>query len=139
MPTRRQKTRKTKTFPKAKPVKPVRRPKARIRAQGAEPITSIGPELMDVINSLVRLMRETTDPQELEQLNEQRVKLSEHAARLIDGRITETTAQYQAAVESLQQASGAIENAIQGIESVKTAILKAAKAVELAGKIAAMA
>lgn len=130
--------RRTKVAPKARRTKNAPRSKARALTRGLEPIMSIGPELMEVINQLVQLMRETRDPRQLEQLDEQRVALSAHAARLIDGHLEDSTAQYQAAVESLQQVSQTIQQAIQGLESIKTVIHKAAKAVALAGKVAAM-
>ncbi len=144
MPIKRTKTKKTKRVrrtkvaPKARRTKNAPRSQARALTRGLEPIMSIGPELMEVINQLVQLMRETRDPRQLEQLDEQRVALSEHAARLIDGHLEDTTVQYQAAVESLQQVSQTIQQAIQGLESIKTVIHKAAKAVALAGKVAAM-
>ncbi|CUS31298.1 hypothetical protein COMA1_10040 [Candidatus Nitrospira nitrosa] len=144
MPIKRTKTKKTKRVrrtkvaPKTRGTKNAPRSQARALTRGLEPIMSIGPELMEVIDQLVQLMRETRDPRQLEQLDEQRVALSEHAACLIDGHLEDTTAQYQAAVESLQQVSQTIRQAIQGLESIKTVIQKAAKAVELAGKVAAM-
>ncbi|MDH4304863.1 MAG: hypothetical protein OEV53_12455 [Nitrospira sp.] len=141
MPTRGVKTKNTrgrKIFPKAKHAKKARRPQGRTLARGAEPATSIGPELMEVINHLVSLMRETTDPRELEQLDRQRIALSEEAARCIDSVLDETTAHYQAAIEGLQETSETIRKAIQGIETVRAVILKAAKAAELVGKVAAM-
>lgn len=144
MPIKRTKTKKTKRVrrtkvaPKARRTKNAPRSQARALTRGLEPIMSIGPELMEVIDQLVQLMRATRDPRQLEQLDEQRVALSEHAARLIDGHLEDSTAQYQAAVESLQQVSQTIQQAIQGLESIKTVIQKAAKAVELAGKVAAM-
>ncbi len=139
MPIRRPKTRRLKVSAEPKHIKRARRSKSRARTRGVEPIISIGPELMEVIDQLIRLMRETSDPRQLEQLDEQRVALSEQAACLIDGHIEDVTGHYQAAVEGLQEVSHSIQRAMQGLESVKTVILKAAKAAELAGKVAAMA
>lgn len=117
----------------------VGRPSAQTVTRGITPAPSIGPQLMEVINSLIALMRQTTDPKQLKKLDEQRISLSDEAARLIDGVLEDTTAQYRAAVEGLQQVSETTRNAIQGIETVKEVILKAAKAAELVGKVAAMA
>jgi hypothetical protein len=94
---------------------------------------------MAVINNLISLMKRTTDLQQLEELDQQRIAFSDEAARLIDEALDKTTAQYQAAVEGLQQTAEIIRKAIQGLETVKQAILQAAKAAELVGKVAAMA
>lgn len=119
--------------------KTVRRPTTQALTRGVASVPPIGPELMEVINNLVVLMRETTDLRQLEKLDAQRIALSKEAARCIDCALDDTTARYQAAVEGLQQASETIGKAIQGIETVKEVILKAAKAAELVGKVAAMA
>lgn len=122
-----------------KKTKNVRRTRARVLSRDGASVPSIGPELMELINDLVGLMRVTTNPKQLEQLDKQRIALSEEAARCIDGVLEDSTVQYRAAVEGLQQASDTVEKAIQGIETVKAVILKAAKAAELVGKVAAMA
>ncbi|MFO0700609.1 MAG: hypothetical protein U0236_15405 [Nitrospira sp.] len=137
-PREPRKTRRIKRAPKAKATKKARHSKARVFTRGAERPTSIVPELMGVLDQLLSLMRKTKDPQQLEQLGDQHSALSEQVERLIDRQIMETTAQYHAAIEGIQQASETIEKAIEGLESVNTVILKAAKAVQLAGKVAAM-
>jgi len=50
---------------------------------------------MAVINNLISLMKRTTDPQQLEELDQQRIAFSDKAARLIDGVLDTTTTQYQ--------------------------------------------
>lgn len=121
--------------------KPVRRKKTKTRAlsKGIPSTQPIGPELMAVINNLISLMKRTTDPQQLEELDQQRIAFSDKAARFIDGVLDDTTAQYRAAVEGLQRTSETILKAIRGLEAVKEVILQAAKAAELVGKVAAMA
>lgn len=118
--------------------KTVRR-RTRSLSKGVPSTQPIGPELMAVINNLISLMKRTTDPQQLEELDQQRIALSDKAARLIDGVLDTTTTQYQAAVEGLQQTSETILKAIRGLEAVKEVILQTAKAAELVGKVAAMA
>lgn len=124
--------------------KPVRRKKTVRRTtkaltKGVPASQPIGPELMTVINNLISLMKRTTDPEQLEALDQQRIAFSDAAARLIDGILDTTTAQYQAAVDGLQETSETILKAIRGLEAVKEVILQAAKTVELVGKLAAMA
>lgn len=124
-----------------KPVRQTKTVRRRTRSlsKGVPSTQPIGPELMAVINNLISLMKRTTDPQQLEELDQQRIAFSDKAARLIDGVLDTTTTQYQAAVEGLQQTSETILKAIRGVEAVKEAILQAAKAAELVGKVAAMA
>ena len=119
--------------------KTVRRSTTRSLSKGMPSTKPIGPELMAVINNLISLMKRTTDPQQLEELDQQRIAFSDKAARLIDGVMDTTTTQYQAAVEGLQRTSETILKAIRGLEAVKEVILQAAKAAELVGKVAAMA
>lgn len=132
MPTR---LKRSKTVRRKKTV----RRRTRFLSKGVTSTQPIGPELMAVINNLISLMKRTTDPQQLEELDQQRIAFSDEAARLIDGVLDTTTTQYQAAVEGLQQTSETILKAIRGLEAVKEVILQAAKAAELVGKIAAMA
>lgn len=127
MPTRKKRKKKT------------RRTHTRALSRGMTSPAPIGPELMKAIANLIALMRVTTDPRQLKKLDEQRVALSDEAARLIDGVLEDTTNQYRVAVEGLQQASETIRKAIEGVETVKQVILQAAKAAELVGKVAAMA
>lgn len=119
--------------------KTVRRSKTQALTRGVVSVPPIGPELMEVINNLVTLMRATMNGRQLEKLDAQRIALSEEASRFIDGNLDGTTAQYQAAIEGLQETSETIRQAIQGIETVNKVILKAARAAELVGKVAAMA
>lgn len=133
------KTRRKKRQIRRKTRQNVSRRPAQTFTRGITPTPSIGPQLMEVINNLVSLMRTTTNSQQLKKLNQHRIALSDEAARLIDGVLEDSTVQYQAAIEGLQQASETIRKAIQGIETVKEVILKAAKAAELVGKVAAMA
>lgn len=127
MPTRQKRKKKT------------RRTHTRALSRGMTSPAPIGPQLMDVITNLVALMRTTTDPKQLKKLDEQRIALSDEAARLIDGVLEDTSNQYRVAVEGLQQASETICKAIEGVETVKRVLLQAAKAAELVGKVAAMA
>lgn len=127
MPTRHKRKKKT------------RRTNTRSLSRGMTSPAPIGSELMEVITNLIVLMRVTTDPRQLKKLDEQRIALSDEAARLIDGVLEDTTSQYRVAVEGLQQASETIRKAIEGVETVKQVILQAARAAELVGKVAAMA
>jgi hypothetical protein len=99
----------------------------------------LGPELMALINNLISLMKRTTDPQELDALDEQRIAFSDEAARLIGGVLDGTTAEYHTALESLRQTSETIVKAIRGVEAVNEVILRAARTAALVGKVAAMA
>lgn len=119
--------------------KAIRRNKPPALSKGVMSTPPIGPELMEVINNLISLMKRTTDSQQLNDLDQQRIAFSDQAARLIDSVLDDTTAQYRAAVEGLKQTAETIRKAIQGLEAVKEVILQAAKAAELVGKVAAVA
>ena len=127
MPTRR----KTRTRRAASP--------KRTRSRGTRGPRGLGQQLLDTMENIIELMEHTRDPDRLKELNGKRMALSDEARRLIDANLNAASAEYQAATSALVQASATISEAIKGLESVKAAILMAAKAIELVGKVAAMA
>lgn len=98
----------------------------------------LGQQLLDAVDNIIELMERTQDPDRLKELNGKRIALSNEARRLIDTNIDASSAEYRFATSALMQASKTIRDAIQGLESVKNAILMAAKALELVAKVAAM-
>lgn len=111
----------------------------RTLSRGAGEARGLGQQLLDTIENIIDLMDQTHDPDRLKELNSKRMALSNEARRLIDSNLDAASAEYQAATSALVQASATISEAIRGLESVKNAILMAAKAAELVGKVAAMA
>ena len=93
--------------------------------------------MLDTIEKTVEIMEYTQDPDRLKELNKQRIALSDEARRLIDVSLDTASAEYRAATSVLNQASATIREAIRGLESIKNAILMAAKALELVAKVAA--
>ena len=127
MPTRR----KTRTRRSASP--------KRTLSRGARESRGLGQQLLDTIEHIIDLMDQTQDPDRRKELNSKRIELSNEARRLIEANLNAASAEYQAATSALVQASATIADAIKGLESVKNAILMAAKAADLVGKVAAMA
>ncbi len=111
----------------------------RTLSQGSRGPRGLGQQLLDTIENIIELMEHTRDPDRLKELNGKRMALSNEARRLIDANLNAASADYQAATSALVQASATISEAIKGLESVKAAILMATKAIELVGKVAAMA
>jgi hypothetical protein len=94
--------------------------------------------LLDTVENIIELMEHTQDPDRLKELNKQRIALSDEARRLIDVSLDTASADYRAATSALEQASDMLREAIKGLESVKSAIFKAGKALKLVAKVAAM-
>lgn len=126
MPTRR----KTRTRRSASRTRSLRRDLSLSR--------SLGQQLLDTVENIIELMEHTQDPDRLKELNKQRIALSDEARRLIDVSLDTASADYRAATSALEQASDMLREAIKGLESVKSAILKAGKALKLVAKVAAM-
>ncbi len=119
---------------------PRRRPSPkRILSREADQPCGLGQQLLDVVEGIIDLMEHTRDPDRLKELNDERIVLSVEARRLIDANLDRVSVEYCSATAALEDASCTIQEAIQGLESVKNAILQAAKAAELVGKVAAMA
>lgn len=114
-------------------------PRKRSLSRGAQTPRGLGQQLLDTIEHIIVLMEQTQDPDRRKELNSKRIKLSNEVGRLIEANLDAASAEYQAATSALVQASATIAEAIKGLESVKNAILMAAKAAELVGKVAAMA
>ena len=126
MPTRR----KTRTRRSASRTRSLRR--------DLSPSRSLGQHLLDTVENIIELMEHTQDPDRLKDLNKQRIALSDEARRLIDVSLDTASADYRAATSALEQASDMLREAIKGLESVKSAIFKAGKALKLVAKVAAM-
>lgn len=126
MPTRR----KTRTRRSASRARSLRR--------DLSPSRSLGQHLLDTVENIIELMEHTQDPDRLKELNKQRIALSDEARRLIDVSLDTASADYRAATSALEQASDMLREAIKGLESVKSAIFKAGKALKLVAKVAAM-
>ncbi len=110
----------------------------RTLSRGSRSTRGLGQQLLDTIENIIGLMEQTHDPDRLKELNGKRIALSNEARRLIDANLNAASADYQAATSALLEASATISKAIKGLESVKNAILMAAKAAELVGKVAAI-
>ncbi|TKB71703.1 MAG: hypothetical protein E8D46_16355 [Nitrospira sp.] len=99
----------------------------------------LGQLLLDTVENIIELMRHTQDPDRLKELNSKRIALSKEAGRLIDATLDASSAEYRSATFALEEAAGTIRGAIKGLEAVKDAILKAAKALELIVKVVSIA
>jgi len=108
-------------------------------SRGARESRGLGQQLLDTIEHIAVLMEQTHDPDRLKELNSKRIALSNEAGRLIESKLDAASAEYQASTSALVEASRTIAEAIKGLESVKQAILMAARAADLVAKVAAMA
>jgi uncharacterized protein (DUF3084 family) len=101
--------------------------------------TPLDNELLQLKNSLTKLIIKESDPDKVKKLTELQTDLLNMIRRLVDKNVQKATKEYANARQDVEQANAEVLKAIQDLAKVAKTIDTIAKVVEVLGKLAAAA